>query len=121
MELYTHQKLFLQRKDNNRMLLVWGCGSGKTITALMWSKIKVIMKGGRVLYIVPKHLKTRWIYDINKYVINGMVITKEELRRDWNILEKFDGVVIDECHYFSNTSSAMTKALLKYLKKCNMH
>jgi predicted helicase len=48
-----------------------------------------------------------------------LVVTKEEFRRDWNKIEKFRCVSIDEFHYFSNMKSQMCKALLKYIKKHN--
>lgn len=76
------------------------------------------MEDPRALFIVPKSLKANWARYRQEYNFNWMVIlTKEEFRRDWNLLIDFQIVVIDEAHYFSGMKSKMSKNLSKYLKK----
>lgn len=82
----------------------------------------------------PKSLKENWYREIEKwgtkdYLPGGLsapysishwkVVTKEEFRRDWDLLssELYDGLIIDEAHFFGGYKSQMFKSALKYLKK----
>lgn len=48
---------------------------------------------------------------------NVMIMSKEEFRRDWNLIDKYNSVIFDEAHYFAGIKSQMSKSALKYLKK----
>lgn len=58
---------------------------------------------GKVLVICPKQQREdkTWQNENEKWGTkkNLTVISKEDLRRDWDTLPYFDTVIIDECHY----------------------
>ena len=94
-KLFDHQKRILE--DNKpKALLGLGTGTGKTLLALELAQ-------GKTLVICPKQQKLdrTWEENALKFgiVINLTVISKEDIRRDWNILEQYDTVIVDECHY----------------------
>lgn len=127
MSLYKHQQDFLAQNPD-KSSLVWSCGTAKTRTAIEWSKLFV----GRTLVVCPKALKTNWEREIQKwwpttwdkdYRMKIGVCSKEEFRRDWEELQKYDQVIVDEVHngfLTPNFKSAMSKALRGYLKKHNV-
>lgn len=114
MELYKHQKDFLE-KNPDRRLLCWSTGTGKTRAAVEWSKLG----GTATLFIAPKALKENWERNINEYgaPVFSRVLTKETFRRDWDDLPKFEQVVFDEAHYAAGEKSQMSKSLRAYTKK----
>jgi len=93
--LYEHQKKII-REDRKRCGLFLGTGASKTRTALE-------MAEGKVLVICPKQQREdkTWQNENEKWGTkkNLTVISKEDLRRDWDILPVYDTVIIDECHY----------------------
>jgi SNF2 family DNA or RNA helicase len=127
MELYAHQKRILE-ENKPKALLGLGTGTGKTLLALELAE-------GRTLVICPKQQKLdkTWEENALKFgiIINLTVISKEDIRRDWNILEQYDTVIVDECHYCLGVepytrqrnkieipkTSQIYEALFKYLKK----
>lgn len=120
MELYKHQKEIVSRFPK-RHVLVWGTGSGKSLAAIELA----IKTREYVLIICPKSLKSDWkkrFLDLE--LLKGKtfiwnVITKEEFRRDWEKLEEYKCVILDEAHYFFGMKSAMSKSLAWYFKKWN--
>jgi len=114
--LYSHQKRLLE-KNPDRCLISHGTGCGKTRTT-----IELAYKNcSSFLVICPKALKENWRREIEKWGAGRgtpwKAMTKEEFRKDWNILERFDGVIVDESHYFFGMKSQMMKSLLGYFKK----
>lgn len=92
--LYDHQKKII--KDNKfKCGLFLGTGSAKTRTALE-------LATGRTLVICPKQQREdkTWQVNADKFgiKIDITVVSKEELRRDWQILPAYETVIIDECH-----------------------
>lgn len=111
MELYKHQKDFLE-KNPDKSALVWSCGTGKTKTAIEWSISK-----GSLLIICPKALKANWMRETQNHLC--IILTKEEFRRDFKILPKYDQIIVDEVHMGFLTpgwKSQMSKALKKYIE-----
>ncbi len=116
MDLFTHQKKFL-KENPAKAALVWSCGTGKSRAALEWSKL-----GGDLLALVicPKALKTNWEREADKWGAKIAVFTKEEFRRDWDVIPRVDQIIVDEVHNGFLTphfKSQMSKALRNYLKK----
>jgi len=111
--LYSHQKSFVE-KAPNKYGMFHATGTGKTITALtIVSKYTY-----SCLVIAPKGVKSKWQEVTRDYPsCVFFIITKEEFRRDWNTIPKFESVVIDEFHHFSSIKSQLHKSLIKYLKK----
>jgi len=94
MKLYEHQKKILEENKEKTGIFL-GTGGGKTLVTL---KLAV----GRTLVICPKQQREdrTWERNAEKFgiKIDITVVSKEELRRDWEILPPFDTVIIDECH-----------------------
>lgn len=94
-KLYDHQKVII---DENKLWtgLFLGTGSAKTRTALE-------MAEGKTLVICPKQQREdqTWQKNAKKFgiKIDLTVISKEDLRKKWKELPKFQTVIIDECHY----------------------
>ena len=116
-KLYKHQENIIYANPS-RYLLAHACGTGKTLTGISLANKNC----QSVLVICPKSIKETWIRKMteNSTVPDWIVLSKEEFRRDWNKLKRYDGEIIDEAHYFSGINSMMTKALIKYNKKWNI-
>ena len=110
MQLYTHQQRFLEANPK-KALLAWEMGTGKSLAAIEWSK-----KRTTTLIVVPKGLKTQWENQIHSSCV---CVTKEEFKKLYKTLPRYDAVVVDEAdHFFSaNFKSALSKSLRAYLKK----
>src|SRR4051812_19403818 len=103
-KLFAHQKKIL-KKFPHKTALIWETGTGKTLTA-----IELAIKSGvaNPLFVVPKGLKENWFIELSKYFNGGKdctLVTKEEFKRDWRILQKHDALIIDEAHYFFGMTS----------------
>jgi superfamily II DNA or RNA helicase len=94
MQIYEHQKKVIE-EDPKKCLIAFGTGGGKTFTCLLLAK-------GKTLVICPKQQKIDHTWEDNaskfKIQIDLTVVSKEEFRRDEKKLERFDTVIIDECH-----------------------
>lgn len=125
MNLFAHQKAFLER-GLNKDLLCHGTGTGKTLTAIEWARGR---EGGG-LFICPKTIKGKWIKNLEEHGLQGTVMTKEEFRAattakqdkkivfrtDPGALRKYGFVVVDEAHHFSGEKSMLMKGLKMYVK-----
>lgn len=92
--LYEHQKKIIA-EDRKKCGLFLGTGASKT-------RIALEMAEGRTLVICPKQQRDdkTWERENEKWGTKKelTVVSKEDLRRDWDILPKFTTVIIDECH-----------------------
>jgi superfamily II DNA or RNA helicase len=111
--LYNHQQRIINENPEKRGLW-WSTGTGKTRAASEW----IIKNYLDTLIVCPKSLKTIWEREMGQYS-NHIILTKETFRRDWNSIPRYKSIVIDEAHYFFHEKSAMSKSLLKYIKKQN--
>ncbi len=125
-KLYQHQQKFLD-KNPNVGIIVFEAGTGKTLTAIEWIKLR---PNKTVLIIVPKTIKKKWIEDLKKFECKNEcdVITKEEFKKE-NYLgiesKKRDLLIVDEVHnfaspiYISKFRSDLTTNLFNYINKHN--
>lgn len=100
MKLYAHQQKIVD-EDPSKCGLFLGTGSGKTRTALLLAR-------GKILVICPKTQKEdgNWereaqsLYDDSRVPrrTSLTVLSKETFRRDYKKLGRFDTVIVDECH-----------------------
>lgn len=94
MELYDHQKNIIEENRTYSGIFL-GTGGGKTRVALELAE-------GSTLVICPKQQKLDQTWERNAktfgVIINLTVISKEELRRDWDSLPAYDTIIIDEVH-----------------------
>lgn len=114
MQLYDHQRLFLQQ-NINKTALIWGCGTGKTITAILWAKKHEAL--GTVI-VCPKALKTNWANNIDQlHLQNVIVLSKEEFKKTPPL--NYRQIIVDEVHNGFLTpmfKSQMSKALRAFCK-----
>lgn len=117
MQLYTHQKELLDQNPA-RHLLAFDVGTGKTLCALHLAHLNC----KTCMVVVPKTLKVKWERDIESFDTECVftVLTKEEFKRDHRMLPVYDGVIIDETHYFSGVKSQMSKAMIWYMNHHNI-
>lgn len=116
MNLFKHQQDILDLNPP-KYLLAHGTGTGKTRTAIALAEKNCKM----FLVICPKSLKENWHREILKWSSkqNGqyMVVSKEEFKkRKGDISNIFDGVILDEAHYFANSKSQLYKDFEKFIK-----
>lgn len=125
--LYDHQKIIIE-ENKLKCGLFMGTGAAKTRTALHLAE-------GKTLVICPKQQREdrTWQRNAEKFDIDIdlTVISKEDLRSEWESLPAYDTVIIDECHNnFGVTAetrqrrgvqipkaSQIFEATLNYLKK----
>jgi|2_EtaG_2_1085320.scaffolds.fasta_scaffold15770_2 superfamily II DNA or RNA helicase len=114
MKLYNHQQKLLDL-NKKKLLLAHSTGTGKTVSALALTQ----KNNQTALVIVPKALKENWRRNIETHGFNTnhKIVSKEEFRRDWDILPYYNAIIIDEFHFFGNLKSQMSKGLQKYIKK----
>lgn len=118
MKLFAHQQKFLDQNPDKHAL-IWGTGSGKSLTALEWA----LLKRCPVLIICPKGLKTQWQNTLVSWdkidAPSILILTKEEFKRQVKHLPSYPAVIVDEAHYFFGMKSALSKALHAYFKTHN--
>lgn len=93
MKLYKHQKEIID-KDEKRVGIFTGTGTGKTTTALLLAKKRTIV-------ICPKTQKEdrNWEREAKKLKVGEpLVISKEYFRAHWSVLPPCDTLIIDEAH-----------------------
>lgn len=127
MKLFKHQQDIIDA-DPKKCGLFLGTGSGKTLTALSLAQ-------GLTLVIAPKTTRDdrTWEKNLAKLgkSLHLTVISKEDMRRDWEHLGLYNTVIIDEAHTVAGVtptmrwvnkkqipkSSQVFEACLNYLKK----
>lgn len=110
-KLYKHQQDFLD-SGQERALLCWECGSGKTLAAVEFMKLRPYIS---FLTICPKQIKKMWLEVAPK---NAVVVTKEEFKK---YTRSFEGIIVDECDYFlsplfTKGRSAMATILYNWIR-----
>lgn len=117
--LFPHQQKIVDLNPS-RHLLAHSTGTGKTLTA-----ISLAQKNCKTcLVIVPKALVAKWKRDYINFMNTNertnfvmlIVMSKEEFKKEVSTLPPYDGVIVDEAHYFAGEKSQLTKALLWYNK-----
>lgn len=103
MQLFKHQQNIVDA-DPKKCGLFLGTGSGKSLTALHLAK-------GKTLVICPKTTAEDGTWTKNG-IGNVTVISKETFRRDWELLSRYDTVIIDEAHTVCGISP-----VFKWVKK----
>lgn len=111
-KMYAHQQNIVDRNPRKH-LLAWGVGSGKTRASLELAKKNNVY----ALVICPKNLKEQWKRAVETWGASADVISKEEFKRDYKKLKRYEGIIVDESHLmFANYKSQGHKALVSYFK-----
>ena len=93
-KLYSHQEKII-KEDKHKCGLFLGTGASKTRTALELAE-------GDTLVICPKQQREdkTWERENEKWdtKINLKVVSKEDIRKVWDTLPRYETVIIDEVH-----------------------
>src|SRR5258708_5807706 len=90
--LYKHQERFLKENPNSKLLL-WEAGSGKTLAACEWLKLRTKR---RALVVAPKAIQQKWKNDLLHSGAIADVVTTDGIKKI--SLKKYSAIVIDEAH-----------------------
>ncbi|MHB8674624.1 MAG: DEAD/DEAH box helicase [Candidatus Limnocylindrales bacterium] len=93
---YKHQKAFLDRNPD-KALLLWEFGTGKTLAAIEWLKLRTERKA---LVVCPKALAARWRRDLAEAGIIADVLTRDAVKTE--DISSYKTIVIDEAHDFAS-------------------
>lgn len=110
---YEHQQKIIDESPD-KVGLFWGCGTGKTLTAIKLAEKKKC----NALVICPKSLKENWKREIDRFgdgIIEWKIISKEEFKKYAMELPKYNTVIWDEAHYASGLKSQIHKITYKYI------
>lgn len=94
MILYPHQQRFIN-KNPKTALLVWETGTGKTLAACEWLRMR---PDRMALVVCPKAIVGKWKADLAG--IRATVVTRDEVKK--LPLHLFTALVIDEAHDFAS-------------------
>jgi superfamily II DNA or RNA helicase len=113
MELFDYQERAL--KDPRKKLIYWlSTGSGKSI--ILIERIRRIGQGA--VLICTKGTKLQWLRYKERFALDIVVFTKEEIKKYLPTLRPYNVVVYDEIHTASMYTSGIFKALYAYVKRC---
>jgi len=120
MKLYKHQQDFIN-KNPSKAIIVFEAGTGKTLTAIEWIKLR---PSKTVLIVVPKTIKKKWQDDLVNFECKNEceVLTKEEFKK---YKGHKDLLIVDEVHNFASPlfiakfRSDLTTNLYNYIDKHN--
>jgi len=115
--LYQHQK-DLQALDPKKTGIFWGTGGSKTISTLLLAE-------GKTLVVCPKILRDdkTWERNLEKLgkKLDITVVSKEDIRRDWEKYPHYDTVIVDETHTVASVSpSIVYRKKIAYPKTSQM-
>ena len=118
-KLRPHQKKAVEEYPD-----IWGIWwkprTGKTFTVIRLASSRT----ESCIVVVLKSLVEQWeehVADWNDSDCKFKVISKETFRRDWEKLDRYESVAIDESHIgFHNFKAQLHKAAISYIKKHNI-
>lgn len=110
----VHQQKFIDqvKLGKYKNLLVWECGTGKTIAACLWLKDQ--QKDGikNALVVCPKRVVEKWGSELKKWGTNATVLSKEEFKKRETWKYVWTHIVIDECDWFASPLFAKGRSKL---------
>jgi superfamily II DNA or RNA helicase len=112
MKLYSHQQRFID-ENPDRALLCWGCGTGKTLAAVVWMKLRPTIS---FVVVCPKQILKMWE---SVAPANAVVVTKEQYKK---YTAPYSGIVVDEADHgfgsalFTKGRSAMATTLYTWIR-----
>jgi len=90
----------------------WSTGTGKTLAAISLVK----HNNEKAIILCPKSITDQWRPQVPS---DWLVISKEQFKKRFKELPKYNALILDEVHYFGNYKSQLTKSLLMYIKHHN--
>lgn len=74
-----------------------------------------------ILVITTKSLKRNWAREVEMWDGTSnreyKIVSKEEFKRDWDDLQKYDAIIFDEAHYGAYMTNLIHKAFRNYTRK----
>ncbi len=119
--LYDHQRRFIE-KNPDRALLVWETGTGKTVAACEWLKMRPEYPA---LIICPKGIVGKWRRDLEAEGAVADVITRDSVKVI--DISNYRAIVVDEAQDFAsplfekNRSQRATKLYLHFKNHPETH
>ena len=116
MTLYPHQQKFLQ-ENPDKGLLCFETGTGKTLTAVEWMKLRPTRS---FLVVCPKQILKMWRDVVEDIPVSVVVVTKEQFKKI--DLSPYTGIVVDEADQgfgsplFTKGRSAMATTLYNWIR-----
>jgi superfamily II DNA or RNA helicase len=113
MKLYDHQQRFIDQ-DPDRALLCWEVGTGKTLAACMWMKLRPDIS---FVVVCPKQILKMWTDAVRS--TTAVVVTKEQYKK---YTAPYSGIVVDEADQgfgsplFTKGRSAMATTLYTWIR-----
>lgn len=124
--------LYMYNEGNKSILISDEVGLGKTIEAgILISEELSRNTNSKVLIVCPAFLKFKWkeelfdkfnlrssIYDLDNSNVSITILPLSKLNKfNQSDYEQYDMLIVDEAHYFKNSSSARYKHLSNLIKK----
>lgn len=124
--------LYMYNEGNKSILISDEVGLGKTIEAgILVSEELSRNENSKVLIVCPAFLKFKWkeelfdkfhlrssIYDLDDSNAGVIILPLSKLNKfNQSDYEQYDMLIVDEAHYFKNSSSARYKHLSNLIKK----
>lgn len=113
-QLKPHQKKIVEMNPTTA-LIPDSTGTGKTLIGIMLADKNC----DTCLVVTIKDNVAKWEREIEQFSSREcrfLVLSKENFRKDHRTIGKYDGVIIDECHYFAGMRSQMSKAFAWWLR-----
>lgn len=111
MKLYKHQQNIVDKKPKITAL-VWETGTGKSLAGIMLANT-----AQSVLVICPKGLLVKWQRDMAQLCTKPfLVLTKEQFKKHYASIGRYDCIVVDEAHHFLGMTSQLYKTLHQYIQ-----
>jgi len=95
-KLYKHQKRFLD-KNPDRALLLHETGTGKTLIACKWLKLR---PDRLALVVCPKAIVGKWERDLKEVGARADVVTRDEVKKI--DIDFYQAIILDEAHDFAS-------------------
>ena len=114
--LFNHQKRFIE-KNPDRAMLVHETGTGKSITAICWMKIRPEVK---MLVVCPKGIIKKWKRDLKEWGAKADVVSRDAIKK--TDLKNYGGLVLDEAQdfaspLFTKQRSARSSVVYAYIRQ----
>ncbi len=115
-KLYQHQIRYLNDRNFDRDLIVHETGTGKSVIAICWIKLRPKMK---VLIACPKAIKEKWRRDLIEWDVEADIVSRDEIKK--TDLKNYGAIVLDEAQdffspAFTKQRSARTTVVYEYLR-----
>jgi len=116
-KLYKWQEEFINKHNDDRVLLCAEAGTGKTIAGICWLMLRLDRKA---LIIAPNGIQKKWKDDLEEWGVRADVITNDAIKK--KDLSPYTAIIVDECQnfcsaLFDKTRSQRATILYNFLRQ----